>query len=165
MGRVKMPTSGIPFIVGKYQNKNDKMPEAYGKWYGRPVVLSTLDVDDMAEHIQDHGCVYGTDLIKAVLEKFFDCALELLFQNRRVKMNGLGTLYMACNSEGAASAEDFTVDQIKSLRPALLPDSSKQAQLSGEKLRSRMQLSTNVSSSFVSTNGTPAAEEGEGGEG
>ena len=103
-----------------------------------------------------------------MLEKFFECTYELLFQNRRVKLNGIGTLCMRVKSEGAASEEDLSIDMIKKTSVYLLPDASSQAQLTGEKLRSRMSFSNITSSSFVDLNnsgGEGAEGEEEGGEG
>ena len=166
MSRLKTPMSGIKFLVGKYQCNSDKT-SGYQKWYYRPVVLSTLDTEDMAEHMMDHGCLYGSDVIKGVLEKFFECTYELLFQNRRVKLNGIGTLCMRVKSEGAASEEDLGVDMIKKASVYLLPDASSNSQLTGAKLRSRMSFSNLANSSFVDLNGAPEGEgvEEEGGEG
>ena len=163
MSRLKTPMAGIKFLVGKYQCNSDKTT-GYQKWYYRPVILSTLDTEDMAEHMMDHGCLYGNDVIKGVLEKFFECTYELLFQNRRVKLNGIGTLCMSVKSEGAASEDDLTVDKITKASVYLLPDASSNAQLTGAKLRSRMTFSNLASSSFVDFNGEPEEEE-EGGEG
>lgn len=163
MARIKTPMAGIKFLVGKYQNNNDKTT-AYQKWYYRPVILSTLDTEDMAEHMMDHGCLYGSDVIKGVLEKFFECTYELLFQNRRVKLNGIGTLCMSVKSEGATSKEDLSTDMIKQCSVYLLPDASNHAQLTGKKLASRMSFSNIASSSFVDMNNAGEGE-GDGGDG
>ena len=164
MARLKTPMAGIKFLVGKYQNKSDKT-SAFQKWFYRPVILSTLDTEDMAEHMMDHGCLYGADVIKGVLEKFFECTYELLFQNRRVKLNGIGTLCMSVKSEGAENEEDLTVDKIKKCSVYLLPDASGKAQLTGEKLRSRMSFSNLANSSFADFNSTGDEEDGGEGDG
>lgn len=165
MSRMKTPAAGIQFLYGKYQNKNDKNEKAYQKWYGRAVILSTLDTDDVAQHMMEHGCVYGTDVIKGVLEKFYDCAVELLFQNRRVKMNGLGTLCMGLVTTGAESESDFTAKNIEKARIYLLPDASTDQQLSGAKLRSRMNFSGSATSSFVNLDDFQEGNGGSGGGG
>ena len=165
MSRMKTPSAGIHFLYGKYQNKNDKNENAYLKWYGRAVILSTLDTDDVAQHMMEHGCVYGTDVIKGVLEKFYDCAVELLFQNRRVKMNGLGTLCMGLVTKGAESESDFTAKNIEKARIYLLPDSTTDQQLSGAKLRARMNFSGKATSSFVNLDNFEGGSGGSGGGG
>ena len=159
---MKTPQNGTPFIYSVYKNTNSEN-NGYGKYYARSVILSTLDTEDMAEHMMDHGCLYGSDVIKGVLEKFFECTYELLFQNRRVKLNGIGTLCMSVKSEGAASEEDLTTDKIKQCSVYLLPDGSNHAQLTSKKLASRMSFSNIASSSFVDMNNAGDGTSGEGG--
>ena len=36
------------------QNKNEEMPKAFNKWYARPVVTETIDLDYIAERIRQH---------------------------------------------------------------------------------------------------------------
>ena len=79
---MKTPQNGMPFIYSVYKNTNSEN-NGYGKYYARSVILSTLDTEDMAEHMMDHGCLYVADVIKGVLEKFFDCAVELERRNLR----------------------------------------------------------------------------------
>ena len=160
MGRMKMPAKGQKFFFGKYTNNNSKS-SGYGKTYARAAILGTLDTEDIAEHMMNHGCVYGVDVIKGVLDKFFDCAIELLFTNYRIKMNGLGTLCMTLTSEGSDSAGEFTESKITKANIRLLPDATMDQQLSGKKLRERMSFTNVASSNFVSFD----AASGEGGEG
>ena len=147
-----MPAHGQRFIYGKYKNNNSKS-EGYGKTYARAAILGTLDTEDIAEHMMDHGCVYGVDVIKGVLDKFFDCAVELLFQNYRIKMNGLGTLCITLTSKGSDSAAEFTEALIEKANIRLLPDATMDQQLSGKKLRERMSFTNTVTSSFIDVNG------------
>ena len=137
MSRLKSPAKGQKFFYGKYKNNNSKST-GYGKTYARAAILGTLSTEDIAEHMMHHGCLYGVDVIKGVLEKFYDCALEQLFCNYRVKMDGLGTLCLGINSQGADSAGEFTADKIEKASIYLLPDGTTEQQLTGAKLRSRM---------------------------
>ena len=50
-----MPSKATPFLYGLYKNNYEQMPKAFGKVYARPVVLSTLDTEDIAEHMMEHG--------------------------------------------------------------------------------------------------------------
>ena len=151
---MKTPQNGTPFIYSVYQNQSVGT-KASGKYYGRSVILSTLDTEDMAEHMMDHGCLYGQDVIKGVLEKFFDCAMELVFQNRRVKMTGLGTLGISLECEGQVVVDKdhpYDVSNILAAHIRLLPDATLDQQLSGKKLRSRMNFVNGAASSFVDVN-------------
>ena len=158
---MKTPQNGTPFIYSIYQNQSVGT-KASGKYYGRSVILSTLNTEDMAEHMMDHGCLYGQDVIKGVLEKFFDCAMELVFQNRRVKMNGLGTLGLTLECEPQDTVDKdhpYDVSKIKAVHIRLLPDATQEQQLSGKKLRSRMSFVNGASSSFVDVNAYGGEEE------
>ena len=135
-----------PFILTKYQNKNEDS-KAYGKWYQRGLIISTLDTHDIAEHMVEHGSIYSTDIIEGVLSQFYVCAAEQVFQNRRVKMTGLGTLYLSVESKGADFPSKATVDKIEAVRIKLLPDASEAAQLTGAKLRQRVKFTHTMNSS------------------
>ena len=152
MSRLKSPAKGQKFFYGKYKNNNSKST-GYGKTYARAAILGTLNTEDIAEHMMHHGCLYGVDVIKGVLEKFYDCALEHLFTNYRIKMDGLGTLCMGLTSEGADSAGEFTPEKIVKARIYLLPDATMDQQLSGKKLRDRMSFTNVAGSSFVNFDG------------
>ena len=144
-----MPSQATPFLYGLYQDNNAENEKSYKKYYARPVILGTLDTAAVADHMTEHGSIYGTDVVKGVLEKFFDCALELLFQNRRIKMNGLGTLCLQLHSKGAVDKDSFNQANITGAAIRLLPDATMEQQLSKGKLRNRMYFTRTVTSGFV----------------
>ena len=37
------------------KNKNPKIQKAYGKYYARPVVTQTIDLNALAEHMTEHN--------------------------------------------------------------------------------------------------------------
>lgn len=41
------------------QNKNKKMPNAYGLYYAYPVVNETYDLDKLAEHMSSHNTPFS----------------------------------------------------------------------------------------------------------
>ena len=43
------------------KNKNEKMPNAYGKCYAYPVVTQTIGIDGLADHISSHNTPSGGD--------------------------------------------------------------------------------------------------------
>lgn len=150
-----------PFLLTKYQNRNEDS-KAYGKWYQRGLIISTLDTHDIAEHMVEHGSIYSADIIEGVLQQFYVCAAEQVFQNRRVKMTGLGTLYLGIESKGADEPSKATADKISAVRIKLLPDASEAAQLTGAKLRQRVKFTHTMNSSAY--NDAMAIEDGEHGD-
>ena len=91
------------------------------KWYAKAVRNGTLSLRGLANHISDHGSIYTLDVVYGVLVKFASCLKELVAQGTAVKIDTLGTFYPSLESEGAASAEDFTVDLIKGVHLRFLP--------------------------------------------
>ena len=45
--------------IKKYQNKNEKLPKCYKKWYGKVVHRGTMSTDELANHIMKHGSVHA----------------------------------------------------------------------------------------------------------
>ena len=84
----------MPVIIKKVQNKNENNEKTNGKWYPRVVNMGTLDVDDLCEHIQEHGSIWTDDVVVGVVKKFVKCIQELLLQSHKVKLDGLGTFYL-----------------------------------------------------------------------
>lgn len=97
----------------KYQNKNDKMPAVYGKWFAR-AVHEMLEFDEFIEHMANHHCVFSEGTIRGVLIEMEVCLRELLLEGKAVRLDDLGifTLGISCQKGGAAKAEDFTASMI-----------------------------------------------------
>ena len=66
---------------------------SYGKYYAKPVSQGTVNLDELAAHISDHGSVYTRDVVVGVMTKMVDCINELLAQGYKVKLGELGTFY------------------------------------------------------------------------
>lgn len=92
-----------------YQNGNEDST-AFGKWYPRAVVLSTLNLRGLANHIADHGSVYTPDVVYGVLQKFTTCMVELVKQGVGVKLDGLGKFYPTLEAKGADTPVEYNLD-------------------------------------------------------
>ncbi len=124
----------------KYQNKV-KDSEMFGKWYGRLVFSETMDTNALCEHIAQHGSIYTPDVVKGVIEKFILCIREQLLESKKVKLDGLGTFYLAMSTGGANTAKEFDInEQLKSLRVRFLADQSKGSKYSGAVIRRAARL-------------------------
>ena len=71
------------------QNKNEEMPKAFNKWYARPVVTETIDLDYIAERIQRNSTAKKSDA-KAVLTEMVEVITDALQSSQRVKIDGFG---------------------------------------------------------------------------
>ena len=111
-----------------YKNQNKKS-NAYGKTYARLISQATLDTDDICRHIQKHGTIYTSDVVKGVVEKFINCFEELLLEGYKLKLDGLGTFYLSVNTEGAETEKDFNpASNIKKVRVVFLGDQAKRSE-------------------------------------
>lgn len=144
-----------------YQNtiNNDK---TNGKFYARLVHTETLGLEALAEHIAHHGTVYTEDVVLGVLKKFTTCLLEMLYDSKKVKIEGLGTFYLSAMSTGAESVDQFSADNIKRIRVRFLPEQVKQ-KLSSTRLRSEVSLLNIANLTEVSSGGSGTGGSGSGG--
>ena len=108
--------------IKKYQNNNKKMTNAYGKWYGRIVHTETLNLDDLCDHIASHGTIFTADVVAGTVKKFVQCIQELLLEGKKVKLDGIGTFYLALQTTGAESLGDFSMGNVKGVRLRFLAD-------------------------------------------
>ena len=101
---------------------------AYGKYYAKPVSQGTVNLDELASHISDHGSVYTRDVVVGVMTKMVDCINELLAQGYKVKLGELGTFYNSIRNDGKKAVSDpskFDVAQIAGVNLRFLPFSGK----------------------------------------
>ena len=122
-----------------YQNKNRKS-NAYGKTYGRLVSQGTLVTDDICRHIAKHGTIYTSDVVKGVVEKFINCFEELLLEGYKLKLDGLGTFYLAGRSEGTENEDEFNASSFKSVMVRFLADQSKKSEYTSRLMKNKASL-------------------------
>ena len=104
------------------QNKNEEMPKAYQKWYARPVVTETIDLDYIAERIQRNSTAKKSDA-KAVLTEMVEVITDALQSSQRVKIDGFGAFKVGISSRGADSEEDYSAaEHVRGLRIIFQPE-------------------------------------------
>ena len=55
-------------FVKKYQNTNEKMTKMYRKWYGKAVIVDKVEIDQLANEIQDNCTVKRSDILAVLSE-------------------------------------------------------------------------------------------------
>lgn len=91
------------------QNKNKKMPNAYGLYYAYPVVNETYDLDKLAEHMSSHNTPFSKGAIKGMLTYAVNCIRELNLQGIAVKINDLAIFSLGIkNKMGAKSIGEWS---------------------------------------------------------
>ena len=115
----------IRYCLQKCMNNKSS---AYAKYYAKPVSQGTVNLDELAAHISDHGSVYTRDVVVGVMTKMVDCINELLAQGYKVKLGELGTFYNSIRNDGKKAVSDpskFDVAQIAGVNLRFLPFSGK----------------------------------------
>ena len=56
------------------------------------------------------------------MKKFVQCIQELLLEGKKVKLDGIGTFYLALQTTGAESLGDFSMGNVKGVRLRFLAD-------------------------------------------
>ena len=110
--------------IKKYQNNNKEMKNAYGKWYGRIIHTETVDLEGLCEHIASHGTIFTADVVAGTVKKFVQCIQELLLEGKKVKLDGIGTFYLALQTTGADNLGEFSMGNVKGVRLRFLADQS-----------------------------------------
>ncbi|MBQ6050199.1 MAG: DNA-binding protein [Bacteroidaceae bacterium] len=83
------------------------------KAYGVAQVSESLTINDFAQHIAQHGSLYGRDVIQGVLVKMVDCMRELLLEGKKIQLGELGSFSVGLSTKGAETAALFTAENIK----------------------------------------------------
>ncbi len=117
----------MSLFIKKYQNQN-KQSKAYGKTYGRAVMIDTVDVDKLAEMISEACTVTKHDIL-AVLSALGPAMSRSLQQSMRVYLNGLGTFKLGVTTIGEQDADDFDVRKnVKGVHVLFHPETTTNAQ-------------------------------------
>jgi predicted histone-like DNA-binding protein len=101
------------------------MPEAYQKWYARPVYTGTIDLDGIAERIQRNSTAKKSDA-KAVLTEMVEVITDALQASQRVHIDGFGTFKIGISSKGVSSVKDFSItENLKGVRVLFQPETTR----------------------------------------
>ena len=151
-----------------YQVKQSKgKSPASGKWFAKVKCTDTLDVRQMAKHISEHGSIYTQDVVLGVLEKFRTCILEMLLESKKVKIDGLGTLYCTIENTrgGAAKKEDYNVGtHLRALHIRFMPEQQQEMNISSRQFLKKARF-LNIESIGSPSQTSPTGEENQGGGG
>ena len=161
MGTIQIKKYERKVLVGK---KNEQRQQVQ-KTYGKIIYRGTLSLNDMAEHIMKHGSVYTEDVVIGVITKLKSCLQEMLADGYKVKLDGIGTLYPVCSSEGVADAKDYSASEnVTRVGISFLADQSKKSLFKARAMRNDVSLSTKLYSELTGEEGlTPSpSPSGEG---
>jgi uncharacterized membrane protein YgcG len=141
-----MSNERIAMGINLRKNKNSAST-AYGKYYPEVDTRKTLSLRGFAQHMADHGSIYGRSIVEGVLLQICDCLPELVAQGVPVKLGSLGTFYPTAEvaKNGAvlniAAMDGLSPrDVVKAIHIRFLPDSSKLDNLCGPAFKNACDL-------------------------
>lgn len=95
----------IRYILKQNNNANSA---AYKKWYAFPVVEETMDLEDLARHMEKHNSGFSEAMCIGVIKAMVKCIKEQILNGKNVKIDDLAIFSCGIvNKEGAASEEAF----------------------------------------------------------
>lgn len=104
-----------------YQNNNPKS-DKFKKWYGRSVVLDTVDTDQLADIIEANCTVKRADIL-AVLSELVVTMKNELQNSKRVKLDRFGSFKLGITTVASDTAKSFNVGQnVKGLHVIFQPE-------------------------------------------
>ena len=119
----------------------------FGKYYPEVDTQKTLSLRGFAQHMVDHGSIYGRAVVEGVLMQITDCLPELVAQGVPVQLGSLGTFYPTAEvTKNGAVANIAAMDGlnpndiVKAIHIRYLPDSTKLDNLCGPQFKNRCTL-------------------------
>ena len=98
----------IQYVLKK--NINEKMPNAYGKFFAYQVITQTYDIDQLVDHMASHNTPFSRGAIKGMITDMVACIRELVLRGIAVKIADLAILSIGIkNKAGAATEKEFTI--------------------------------------------------------
>ena len=95
-----------------YQNTNQKIAEAYQKWFPRVVSTETIGLEELADHMASHNTPFSKGAILGMLTDAASCTKELLLLGKNVKFADLAIFSLGLVVKGGADTkEDFSVSK------------------------------------------------------
>ena len=146
-----MATQKIAMGINLRQNKIEGST-AYGKYYPEVDAQKTLSLRGFAQHMTDHGSLYGRAIVEGVLMQITECLPELV----------LGTFYPTAEVKKDAAVLNVAAmdglnpnDIVKAIHIRFLPDSTKLDNLCGPKFKDActLELRNIISTQKVMVNG------------
>ena len=134
----------------------------FGKYYPEVDQQKTLSLRGFAQHMVDHGSIYGRAVVEGVLMQIVDCLPELVAQGVPVQLGSLGTFYPTAEVTKDAAVLNIAAmeglnpnDIVKAIHIRFLPDSTKLDNLCGPQFKNRctLELRNIIDTVTVTVNG------------
>lgn len=105
----------------KYQMKR-KNSAIDGKWYARAVQTETVDINALAEEMEQNCTVKRADIV-AVLSELVVTMKQHLQASHRVKLDQFGAFKLGITTTPARTSKDFNAqDNVKAVKVLFMPE-------------------------------------------
>ena len=94
-------------VLYKLQQDNRDTSQHKGEWYARAKMLDIIELDELAQLIQDNTTAKKADAL-AVLTEMVEQMKSLLKRSYAVRIPGLGIFKVGLKTSPAATAQEFT---------------------------------------------------------
>ena len=89
-----------------YQNTNQKIAEACGKWFPRVVSDETIGLEELAAHMASHNTPYSKGAILGMLTDAAACTKELLLLGKNLKFADIAIFSLGLKVKGGAPTKE-----------------------------------------------------------
>lgn len=104
-----------------YMQSNPIDETAAPKAYARVQMRESLTFKEFVAHIAKHGAGYTQGTVQGVITDLCKCIVEQLLNGNKVQLGELGNFWISLNSEGAATMNEFTADNIRAVNIIFTP--------------------------------------------
>ena len=96
----------IKYVLKQIKNKKSL---AYLKWYAFPLVEETMDLAELAKHMEEHNTGFTEAMCLGMMTAMVKCIKEQLLAGKNVKIDNLAIFSVGIrNKEGAKTEAEFT---------------------------------------------------------
>ena len=110
----------------QYVTYQDTRKNGNGLWYGRAVHPTTINLEQIADRVQQNCSMKKSDVL-AVLTEMVETMKQELQNSNKVQLDGLGTFYIGLRTKGSLSEDKFNANEyVKGFRVGFLAEGHKQ---------------------------------------
>ncbi|MEA5126879.1 MAG: HU family DNA-binding protein [Proteiniphilum sp.] len=103
------------------QKPNPRELKSQRKWYASPVKEGTINHYQLSKDIASKSSYLTRSAVMNVLENMVREIPHYLIEGYSVNLNDLGTLRLSFSNEGADDPQEFSIENIKSVRVIFTP--------------------------------------------
>jgi predicted histone-like DNA-binding protein len=109
-------------FIKKYQYNNEQNENAHGKIFGRAVTVGEVEIEELANEIQENCTVKRSDIL-AVLSEIGPSIKKMVQKSYKVRIPYLGTFKLGVKSIGVENWDDYDVKKhIKGVKVMFRPE-------------------------------------------